>query len=477
MRYPDGGGLDAAERARRERVRLAAAEMIEAGASDREIAKQFRVSRMSANRWRRALAAGGREALASKGAGGAQCKLTEAQVAELEAVLEEGPAAAGYADQAPSEQLMRLYQAWADGGTGLIITGNVMVDRRAMTGPGGVVLEHARHLDKFKRWAQIAKSKGAQVWMQINHPGRQMMANLRQQTWAPSAVPLDMGKMSKHFGTPKAMTAAHINDVIQRFTYSAQLAEQAGFTGVEIHAAHGYLLSQFLSPLTNQRTDEWGGSLENRARLLLEIVKAVRAGVSPHFAVAVKLNSADFQRGGFSADDARQVVLMLNDHAVDLVELSGGSYEAPAMQGEARDGRTLAREAYFVEFARDIRTIAKMPVMVTGGIRRRPVAEQVVQSGVDMVGIGTALAIDPDLPRDWQRGRDNAPQLLPITWKNKPLASLANMATVKFQLGKLSRGRTPNPKVSPLWALILQLVATAQRTRRYVRLMARQSEV
>lgn len=376
------------------------------------------------------------------------------------------------ADHAPSEELMRLYKAWAEGGAGLLITGNVMVDSRAMTGPGGVVLEDARHLDRFRRWAQVGRSRGAQFWLQINHPGRQMPANLGQPTWAPSAVPLNLGNMSRHFNTPQAMTQAVIEDVIQRFARTAQLGEQAGFTGVEIHAAHGYLLSQFLSPLSNQRTDAWGGPLEHRARLLIEIVKAVRAVVSPGFAVAVKLNSADFQRGGFSADDARQVVKMLNELAVDLVELSGGSYEAPAMQGEARDGRTLAREAYFVEFARDIRAMAKMPVMVTGGIRRRPVAEQVVTSGVDMVGIGTALAVDPNLPRDWRAGKDSAPALLPISWKNKPLASLANMAAVKFQLRKLSRGKATDPRVSPLRALILQQVSNARRVRQYRRWMA-----
>ncbi|AQV98406.1 2,4-dienoyl-CoA reductase [Cupriavidus necator] len=376
------------------------------------------------------------------------------------------------ADHAPSEELMRLYKAWAEGGAGLLITGNVMVDSRAMTGPGGVVLEDARHLDRFRRWAQVGRSRGAQFWLQINHPGRQMPANLGQPTWAPSAVPLNLGNMSRHFNTPQAMTQEVIEDVIQRFARTAQLGEQAGFTGVEIHAAHGYLLSQFLSPLSNQRTDAWGGPLENRARLLIEIVKAVRAVVSPGFAVAVKLNSADFQRGGFSADDARQVVKMLNELAVDLVELSGGSYEAPAMQGEARDGRTLAREAYFVDFARDIRAMAKMPVMVTGGIRRRPVAEQVVRSGVDMVGIGTALAVDPNLPRDWRAGKDSAPALLPISWKNKPLASLANMAAVKFQLRKLSRGKATDPRVSPLRALILQQVSNARRVRQYRRWMA-----
>ncbi|BCQ62690.1 2,4-dienoyl-CoA reductase [Pseudomonas sp. NFPP10] len=379
------------------------------------------------------------------------------------------------ADQAPSEELMRLYQAWAEGGAGLIITGNVMVDGRAMTGPGGVVLEDEQQLDKFKRWARIGRSGGAQFWLQINHPGRQMQANLGQKTWAPSAIPLDLGKMSKRFATPHAMTASVIDDVIQRFARTARLGEQAGFTGVEIHAAHGYLLSQFLSPLTNQRTDEWGGSLENRARLLLEIVKAVRSVVSADFAVAVKLNSADFQRGGFTADDARKVVELLNELGVDLVELSGGSYEAPAMQGEARDGRTLAREAYFVEFARDIRTVARMPVMVTGGVRRRPIAEMVVQSGVDMVGIGTALAIDPHLPRDWLLGKDSTPQLPPITWKNKAIAALANMAVVKYQLRKLSRAKKTDPSVSPLRALVLQQLAMAFRTRQYRRWVEKRS--
>lgn len=376
----------------------------------------------------------------------------------------------------PSGDLIRLYETWANGGAGLLISGNVMVDGRAMTGPGGVVLEDDRQLDKFAHWAQTGRRQGAHFWLQINHPGRQMMANLGQRTWAPSAVPLELGKMSKHFDTPHEMTPAIIGNVIARFAKTAQLAERAGFTGVEIHAAHGYLLSQFLSPLTNRRTDRWGGSLENRARLLIDIVGAVGRAVSSTFAVAVKLNSADFQRGGFSTDDARQVVMRLNELDVDLVEISGGSYEAPAMQGEARDGRTLAREAYFLEFARDIRKVAKMPVMVTGGIRRKAIAEQVIGSGVDMVGIGTALAIDPALPDAWRAGSETAPALPPITWKNKALASLANMATVKFQLRQLSRGRQTDPMVSPLRALLFQQMATTCRARQYRRWIARQAK-
>lgn len=370
-------------------------------------------------------------------------------------------------DQAPSRELFRLYQAWADGGAGLLLTGNVMIDRRAMTGPGGVVLEDERHLDRFRQWAEIARSGGAQVWVQLNHPGRQTFANMGQQALAPSAVALEMGSFSKMFAEPKPMTENDIEEVIQRFAKSAALAEKAGFTGVQIHAAHGFLLSQFLSPLTNRRTDRWGGSLENRARLLLSVIEAIRQAVSPQFCVAVKLNSADFQRGGFDTDDARQVIEWLNEQPIDLLELSGGSYEAPAMQGEARDGRTLAREAFFLEMATELASVARMPVMVTGGIRRLPVVEQVLDSGIAMAGIATALAIEPSLVKHWREGRNSEPQLPPIRWKRKPLAALANMAVVRFQMARLSRGRQPKPEVSALWALIRDRLYLSRRTRQY----------
>lgn len=370
-------------------------------------------------------------------------------------------------NHAPSEGLLQLYKAWADGGSGLILTGNVMVDRRAMTGPGGVVLEDDRHLDRFKQWAKVAQSGGAQVWMQISHPGRQMLAALGQATWSASAVPLDMGKLSSKFSVPKAMGMADIADIQQRFVRTAQLAEQAGFNGVQIHAAHGYLLSQFLSPVSNHRQDNWGGNIDNRARLLVDIVKAVRGVVSDQFVVSVKLNSADFQRGGFSPEDAQQVVHMLNALKVDVVELSGGSYEAPAMQGQARDGRTLAREAYFLEFAQNMMAIAQMPLMVTGGIRRKAVAEGVIHAGVSLVGMATALALNPSLPLAWREGLDLAPTLTPITWKNKVMASLATMARVKHQLKRLSLGQSTDPSISPLWALVSQQWMTARQAKAY----------
>jgi 2,4-dienoyl-CoA reductase-like NADH-dependent reductase (Old Yellow Enzyme family) len=375
------------------------------------------------------------------------------------------------ADQAPDDALFRLYQVWAEGEAGLLLTGNVMIDRRAMTGPGGVVLENDRHLERFRQWANIGRSGGAQFWMQLNHPGRQTQANLGQLALAPSAVALDMGSFSKMFTEPTPMSESDIEDVIQRFANSAALAEKAGFTGVQVHAAHGYLLSQFLSPLTNRRTDRWGGSLENRARLLLAVIDAVRRVVSPQFCVAVKLNSADFQRGGFDANDARQVIEWLNKHTIDLLELSGGSYEVPAMQGEARDGRTLAREAYFLEMAGELAAVARMPVMVTGGIWRLTIVEQVLSNGIAMAGIGTALAIEPFLVKHWRNGRNSHPQLAPIRWKRKTLAAFANMAVVKFQLHRLSRGRSTRPKVSAIWALILDQLHAGRRTRQYRRKM------
>ncbi|WP_225801026.1 hypothetical protein [Streptomyces sp. NK15101] len=249
------------------------------------------------------------------------------------AAMEEHMAGAG---RLPDRRLLSLYRRWAAGGTGLLITGNVMVHVEALTGPGGVVLDEHAPLEPFAAWAEAGKSGGAAVWVQINHPGRQVAAGMPGVVWGPSGIGVDLGRHSGRFGRPTAMTRRQIEDTVVRFAVTARRAEEAGFDGVEAHAAHGYLLSQFLSPLVDRRTDRWGGSPENPARLLLDAVRAVRAAVSASFAVAVKLDSADFQRGGFEADDARQVIEMLEPLGVDPVELSGGSYESPAMTGRPR---------------------------------------------------------------------------------------------------------------------------------------------
>lgn len=381
------------------------------------------------------------------------------------------------ANQEPSDELIHMYTGWANGGAGLILTGNVMVDGRAMTGPGGVVVQDRSNLDALRRWAEAGRSRGGQFWMQINHPGRQMMASLKQETLAPSAVPLELGRFSKMFPVPREMTEADIRNVIARFTQAAAISEEVGFTGVEIHAAHGYLLSQFLSPLTNRRTDDWGGTPKKRARILIEIVKSVRAHVALDFCVAVKLNSADFQRGGFAKDDAVQVVRWLNGLGVDLVEISGGSYESPAMQGSTRDERNLAREAYFLDWAKDMVAVAEMPIMLTGGIRRKEVAERVVADGVAMVGIASSLAIRPDLPNAWKRGEAVSVEAPRVTWKSKPLASLAIQSIVKVQMLRLAHGKSPLAHVSPALALACIQFKAMRRRRQYVAWAVRQSGV
>ncbi|MFD8819587.1 NADH:flavin oxidoreductase/NADH oxidase family protein [Streptomyces sp. NPDC059627] len=380
------------------------------------------------------------------------------------AAMEEGMAGAG---QLPDERLLSLYRRWGGGGAGLLITGNVMVHAEALTGPGGIVLDEAAPLEPFAEWARAGRSGGAAMWMQINHPGRQVQAGMPGVVWGPSAVGVEMGRHSRRFGRPTAMTPEQIEATVRRFAVTAERAARAGFDGVQIHAAHGYLLSQFLSPLVNRRTDRWGGPLENRARLLLDVVRAVRAVVEPEFAVAVKLNSADFQRGGFDVDDARRVIALLEPLGVDLVELSGGSYESPAMSGRPADDRTRAREAYFLDLAKDLAAGSPLPLMLTGGITRRETAEQVLADGVDLVGIGTALAVTPDLPARWRQGGGADRRMRPVTWSDKTLAAAAGMALVRRQLRRLARGAEPAPATRPACALVSEQWVARRQLRRY----------
>ena len=265
------------------------------------------------------------------------------------------------------------------------------------------------------------------------------------------------------------MTAGQIDATVARFAETARRAETAGFDGVEVHAAHGYLISQYLSPLANQRTDQWGGSLQNRARLLLDVVRAVRGSVTAEFAVAVKLNSADFQRGGFDVDEAQAVIEMLRPLGVDLVELSGGSYESPAMTGSSIDVRTRTREAYFLDLAEQLATTSSLPLMLTGGIVRRSVAEGVLASGIDLVGMGSALAIDPDLPQKWRASANPTVTLAPVRIKDKTIASAAGMARIRQQLRRLGVGRPPRPQASPKLALVKEIVLNRRALNRYSR--------
>lgn len=308
-----------------------------------------------------------------------------------------------------TERHLRLYKAWGQGGIGLQITGNVLVDRRNLEAPGNVVIdgppsnEHAIMLGK---WAEASKAGGAKVVMQLSHAGRQTMKAVNKQPDAPSAVAVDLP--GGQFGTPRAMTGEDIKRLIEKYAIATKAARSAGFDGVQIHSAHGYLMSQFLSPLTNLREDEWGGPLENRARLLLDVIKAAKAEAGPAFGVSVKLNSTDFQKGGFTKADSMAVIGMLNALDLDFVEISGGNYEQPKMMDmeglkpvfdEGTRESTQKREAYFLDYAKEVQAIAKMPLMVTGGFRTVAGMNAALASGeADLIGLGRPLCVDVDAP-------------------------------------------------------------------------------
>jgi 2,4-dienoyl-CoA reductase-like NADH-dependent reductase (Old Yellow Enzyme family) len=312
----------------------------------------------------------------------------------------------------PTARHITLYRRWAQGGAGLLLTGNVMIDRRVLERPGNVAIDpvpaagaDAALIERFRTWARAGTDSGTHLWMQISHAGRQSPWYVTREPLAPSAVQL---KLLGNYRRPRALEEVEIAEFIGRFARVAAFAKRVGFTGVQVHAAHGYLISSFLSGVTNQRNDRWGGSLENRARFLLEVLRAVRAAVGAEFPVSVKLNSADFQRGGFSPEECLQVVHWLNALRIDLLEISGGTYEQPRLMGyrgratsavEASTQSTHEREAYFLEYAERIREVVSMPLMVTGGFRSRMAMESALTEGhTDVVGLGRPLCVDPRAP-------------------------------------------------------------------------------
>lgn len=363
-------------------------------------------------------------------------------------------ALANHAGQ-PNHVLLGLYEAWAKGGLGCAITGNVMVNIAAKNEPGVVAIETERDLDTLKEWANIGKKYGMVQLVQLSHPGRQCPKGLNKETVSASAVPFSP-LLATTFGTPRALQEDEISDIIQRFAESARICEKAGFEGVQLHGAHGYLISQFLSPLTNKRQDQWGGSIENRMRFLLEIYKAVRAKTSENFIVSVKLNSADFQRGGISEEEVVQVFKAIDAEGIDLIEVSGGTYEAPAMAGAKADKRkesSIAREAYFLDFAEKIRKEVKCHLMVTGGFRTAQGMNAALDSGAcEFVGIARPLAVETDVTNSLIAGRDVRYAVEQIKTGIPFVDKMAIMEILWYaaQFRAIGEGKKPNPKLSPL---------------------------
>ncbi len=310
----------------------------------------------------------------------------------------------------PTDELEKLYGIWSDGGAGLHLSGNIQIDAAHLERPGNVVIDRVPDEQMragLKRWTAAATRNGNHFWAQLSHAGRQTMKAVNPHPKAPSQVKL--GLPGGQFGMPVPLTEDEILNLISRFGQAAKICQESGFTGVQIHAAHGYLISQFLSPRSNLRDDRWGGSLENRARFLLFTVNTVRQLVGPEFPISVKLNSADFQRGGFAFEDSLQVAGWLQEAGIDLIEISGGTYEQPKLLGiegmEAEEVQavaetTLAREAYFVDFAKAMKADLSIPLMVTGGFRSASAMEQALRSGAaDVIGLGRPMCVMPEAPK------------------------------------------------------------------------------
>ena len=378
-----------------------------------------------------------------------------------------------------TDRHIRLYKAWGDGGIGLQITGNVLVDRRNLEAPGNVAIDGApsnEHAVMLGKWAEACQAGGGKVVMQLSHAGRQTQKMVNPQPDAPSAIAVDLP--GGQFGTPRAMTGDDIKRLIEKYAIATKAARAAGFDGVQVHSAHGYLMSQFLSPLTNQRDDEWGGPLENRARALVEVLKAATAEAGPGFGVSVKLNSTDFQKGGFSKADSMAVIGMLNELGLDFVEISGGNYEQPKMMDmdglkpaheEGARESTKKREAYFLDYARQVQSVAKMPLMVTGGFRTAAGMNDALAAGeADLIGLGRPLCVDVDAPAQLLSG--DLDEL--IKWEStlrigpgifspnssigifKALNGFGMQGWYYHQLHRIADGEAPNRKLGVLSAFL-----------------------
>ncbi len=384
-------------------------------------------------------------------------------------------------DNHATTELVTLYRRWAASGPGLIITGNVMVDRRAIGEPRNVVIEDESDLPILRQWAGAATSQGVAIWAQLNHPGKQATKGLNAETIAPSAVPFRKD-MEGLFATPREATGAEIEEIIRRFGRTAAICKQAGFSGVQIHGAHGYLVSQFLSPHHNHRTDAWGGTADKRRRFMLEVYAEIRRQVGSDFPVGIKLNSADFQRGGFTEEESIAAMRALAEARIDLIEISGGTYEAPAMSGgleEMKKGSTIAREAYFLEFAEKARTAVDVPLMVTGGFRTvEGMNAALASDALDVVGVARLMAVDPDAPMMLLDGKDSPHIVRPITTGIGKIDGLGIMEIMWYeaQLARMAKGCEPRSDESGLWAFLKAIPRSGWGTYRTRRARASSSD-
>ena len=358
----------------------------------------------------------------------------------------------------PKKNIATLYKRWAEGGTGLIITGNIMIDPKGTAEPGNIVFDKNSNMEILKDWAKQGQQHGAKVMVQINHPGKQVPKTIAKETVAPSAVPLGNG-LNKLFSTPRALTTSEVEELVQKFITSAKVAKEAGFSGVQIHAAHGYLVSQFLSPHDNRRTDKYGGSLENRMRFLKEIYLGMREELGKDFPIRIKINSTDFKEDGLTEEDSLETIVELANLGLDFVEISGGTYERPAMMGATS---TSSNKVFFAEYSKKLKQKVDIPVIVTGGIRSINAMNTLLNDNTtDFIGIARPLTIDPNIPNKIKQGTYTIVETTRVSTGVKKLdkifGSLLGIVYYQVLMQNIAKGKEPKATKNA-WPSLIQAV-------------------
>ena len=364
----------------------------------------------------------------------------------------------GTRDFQPKKNIATLYKRWAEGGTGLIITGNIMVDPKGTAEPGNIVFDKNSNMEILKNWANQGQQHGAKVMVQLNHPGKQVPKTIAKETVAPSAVPLGNG-LNKLFSTPRALTTSEVEELVQKFVTSAKVAKEAGFSGVQIHAAHGYLISQFLSPHDNRRTDKYGGSLENRMRFLKEIYLGMREELGKDFTIGIKINSTDFKEDGLTEEDSLKTIIELANLGLDFVEISGGTYERPAMMGATSKS---TNQVFFAEYSKKLKQKIKIPVVVTGGIRSINAMNTLLNDNTtDFIGIARPLTIDPNIPNKIKQGTYTIVETTRVSTGVKKLdkifGSLLGIVYYQVLMQNIAKGKEPKATKNA-WPSLIQAV-------------------
>lgn len=358
----------------------------------------------------------------------------------------------------PKKNIATLYKRWAEGGTGLIITGNIMVDPKGTAEPGNIVFDKNSNMEILKNWAKQGQQHGAKVMVQLNHPGKQAPKTVAKETVAPSAVPLGNG-LNKLFSTPRALMTSEVEELVQKFITSAKVAKEAGFSGVQIHAAHGYLISQFLSPHDNRRTDKYGGSLENRIRFLKEIYLGMREELGKDFPIGIKINSTDFKEDGLTEEDSLETIVELANLGLDFVEISGGTYERPAMMGATS---TSSNKVFFAEYSKKLKQKVDIPVIVTGGIRSINAMNTLLNDNTtDFIGIARPLTIDPNIPNKIKQGTYTIVETTRVSTGVKKLdkifGSLLGIVYYQVLMQNIAKGKEPKATKNA-WPSLIQAV-------------------